>query len=181
MTIQRLLLILTLVLFQPAFADQKATDLDGLFGELQEAESPQQAVQIESAIWKKWYEREDEAGGVNMKNAVKAMSSGRYTVALSLLDELVDKESDYAEAWNRRATVHYLLGNYKQSLSDIEKTLALEPRHFGAISGLGMIMLKMGEEEKALHAFERVLDISPLNAGATKSVKDLESKIGPSI
>ena len=77
--------------------------------------------------------------------------------------------------------MHYLLGNYNQSLSDIEKTLTLEPRHFGALSGIGMIMLKLGQTDKALHAFERVLDISPQNVGASKSVKELETKMGPSI
>ena len=109
------------------------------------------------------------------------MGAGRYTVALALLDGLVKEESDFAEAWNRRATIHYLLGNYNQSLLDIEQALTLEPRHFGAISGIGMIMLKLGETDKALHAFERVLDISPHNVGATKSVKQLVKKLGSSI
>ncbi len=181
MTIQRVLLAVALLLCQPTFADQKSADLPELFGKLQTVENPQQAVLIETEIWKKWYERDDDAGGEHMDNVVAAMGNGRYTVALTLLDELVTKESDFAEAWNRRATVHYLLGNYKQSLNDIEQTLTLEPRHFGALSGIGMIMLKWGETDKALHAFERVLDISPLNVGATKSVKDLESRLGPSI
>ncbi len=179
--IKRLVLLAALGVFQPAIADQNSTELTELFGKLQEAESPQQAVVLETEIWKKWYEREDEEGGKSMTNAIAAMGSGRYTVALALLDELVTSESDFAEAWNRRATVHFLLGNYKQALADIEKTLTLEPRHFGAISGIGMIMLKLGETDKALHAFERVLDISPKNVGASKSVKQLESKMGPSI
>ena len=181
MTIQRVLLLAALLVCQSSLADQKSTDLPDLFGKLKSAENPQQAVLIETEIWKKWYERDDSNGGERMGNAINAMSTGRYTVALTLLDELVSKESDFAEAWNRRATVHYLLGNYKQSLSDIEQTLTLEPRHFGAISGIGMIMLKMGETDKALHAFEQVLEISPLNVGATKSVKDLEARLGPSI
>lgn len=179
--IKRLLLAATLCVSQPILADQDSSELPDLFGKLQQAENSQQAVKIETEIWKKWYEREDSDGGSAMTNAVAAMSSGRYTVALTLLDELVTKESEFAEAWNRRATVHYLLGNYKQSLSDIEQTLSLEPRHFGAISGIGMIMLKLGKTDKALHAFERVLDISPHNVGANKSVKQLESKLGPSI
>lgn len=181
MIIKRLLLVAALLLANPVSADQSSADLPELFGKLQTVENPQQAVLIETEIWKKWYERDDEKGGERMSNAVTAMSSGRYTVALTLLDQLVDKESDFAEAWNRRATVHYLLGNYKQSLEDIEKTLTLEPRHFGAISGIGMIMLKMGETDKAMHAFERVLDISPQNVGANKSVKELENRQGPSI
>ena len=74
-----------------------------------------------------------------------------------------------------------MLGNYDDSLADIEKTLTLEPRHFGALSGIGLIMQQLGENEKALHAFERVLEISPQNVGAAKSVKDLETKLGTSI
>lgn len=181
MKTQRWLLIAVLLVSTPIFSDQRAVALGDLFGKLQKAENPQEAVLIETEIWKKWYERDDDAGGKRMTSAIEAMSTGRYTVALSLLDGLVEKESDFAEAWNRRATVHYLLGNYQQSLSDIEKTLTLEPRHFGAISGIGMIMIKMGQTDKALHAFERVLDISPHNVGARKSVKDLEKKLGPSI
>ena len=181
MTIQRLLLLAALVFCQPSFADNPSGELGDLFGKLQSAENQQQAVLIETEIWKKWYERDESAGGKKMSNAVQAMGAGRYTVALTLLDELVKKESDFAEAWNRRATVHYLLGNYTESLQDIEKTLTLEPRHFGAISGIGMIMLKLGKNDKAMHAFERVLDISPHNVGANKSVKELEKKLGTSI
>lgn len=179
--IKRMILAAVLCACQPAMADQSSTELPELFGKLQLAENPQQAVLIETEIWKAWYERDEKDGGATMTNAVEAMGTGRYTVALTLLDELVIEESDFAEAWNRRATVHYLLGNYNQSLSDIEQTLTLEPRHFGAMSGVGMIMLKLGETDKALHAFERVLEISPHNAGAGKSVKQLESKLGASI
>lgn len=116
-----------------------------------------------------------------MASAVDAMSSGRYTIALNLLNNLVKKQPDFAEAWNRRATVHYLLGDYEQSLADIEQTLILEPRHFGAISGIGLIMLQVGDNERAIHAFERVLQISPKNMGAAKSIKDLEQKLGVTI
>jgi len=179
--IKSIFLATALFVCHSAMADQNSRELPDLFGKLQKAENAKQAVLIETEIWKKWYERAEGEGGKSMTNAIDAMGTGRYTVALTLLDQLVDNESDFAEAWNRRATVHYLLGNYNQSLSDIEKTLTLEPRHFGAISGIAMIMLKLGKTDKALHAFERVLDISPQNVGASKSVKELESKMGPSI
>ncbi|MEM7256505.1 MAG: tetratricopeptide repeat protein, partial [Pseudomonadota bacterium] len=152
-----------------------------LFGQLKSAENPQQAVMIETEIWKRWYDREDTRGGNRMKTAIEAMSAGRYTIALSVLDQLVDEHPDFAEAWNRRATVHYLLGNYEQSLEDIEQTLLLEPRHFGALSGVGLIMLQVGDNEKAMHAFEKVLEISPKNMSAAKSIEDLEKKLGTTI
>lgn len=162
-------------------ADQKDNALPELFGQLKSAENPQQAVMIETEIWKRWYERADAQGGTGMKTAIDAMNAGRYTIALSVLDQLVDEQPDFAEAWNRRATVHYLLGNYEQSLEDIEQTLLLEPRHFGALSGVGLIMLQVGENEKAMHAFEKVLEISPKNISAAKSIEDLEKKLGVTI
>ena len=175
-------LLLTGILACPiVLADQKHENLPALFGQLKSAESPQQAVMIETEIWKKWYERDDDNGGERMSTAVEAMNAGRYTIALAALNSLVDEEKDFAEAWNRRATVHYLLGNYEQSLADIEQTLLLEPRHFGALSGIGLIMLQVGDEEKALHAFEQVLEISPQNMSATNSIRDLEKKLGTTI
>ncbi len=175
-------LILTALLTCPlSFADQKDANLPELFGQLKSASSPQQAVMIETEIWKTWYKRDDADGGENMQAAVDAMSSGRYTIALNLLNSLVDQQPDFAEAWNRRATVHYLLGDFEQSLADIEKTLTLEPRHFGALSGIGLIMLQAGENEKAMHAFEQVLEISPQNLSAAKSIADIEKKLGVTI
>lgn len=176
-----LLLAAALACSITATADQKHTALPDLFGKLKLASSPQQAVMIETEIWKKWYEREGTGGGDSMTEAIDAMSSGRYTVALNLLNSLVSAQPDFAEAWNRRATIHYLLGNYDDSLADIEKTLTLEPRHFGALSGIGLIMQQLGENDKALHAFEQVLEISPQNIGAAKSIKQLEEKLGVSI
>jgi len=176
-------LLLATIIASPSLllADQKNDGLPELFGQLQKADSPQAAIIIETEIWKKWYERDTNDGGDSMTAAVEAMTAGRYTVALNLLNNLVADQPDFAEAWNRRATVHYLLGDFEQSLADIEKTLALEPRHFGAISGIGLIMLQAGENEKAMHAFERVLEISPQNMGAAKSIKDLEKKLGVTI
>jgi tetratricopeptide (TPR) repeat protein len=180
-TLRTLLLAATLSCSAASIADQKSDALPDLFGQLKLANSPQQAVMIEAEIWKKWYERDDKGGGDSMGQIIESMAAGRYTVALNLLNQLVDDQPDFAEAWNRRATIHYLLGNYQDSLADIEQTLQLEPRHFGALSGIGLIMQQLGENEKALHAFEQVLEISPHNLGATKSVKELETRLGLSI
>jgi tetratricopeptide (TPR) repeat protein len=177
----RTLLLVSTLTSAALYADQKDNALPELFGQLKSAENPQQAVMIETEIWKRWYERDDDSGGTGMKTAIDAMNTGRYTIALAVLDKLVKDQPDFAEAWNRRATVHYLLGNYEQSLEDIEQTLLLEPRHFGALSGVGLIMLQVGENEKAMHAFEKVLEISPKNMSATKSIEDLEKKLGTTI
>lgn len=177
----RTLLLAALLVSTVASGDQKDVRLQELFGQLKAAQSPQQAVMIETEIWKRWYDRDENNGGAGMKTAIEAMNAGRYTIALTVLDKLVVEEPDFAEAWNRRATVHYLLGNYEQSLEDIEKTLVLEPRHFGALSGVGLIMLQVGEDEKAIHAFEKVLEISPKNVSANKSIEDLEKKLGTTI
>lgn len=175
-------LVLFTVLVSPlALADQTHTSLPGLFQKLKKADDAQQAVAIEGEIWKMWYERGAAEGGNSMSAAVEAMSSGRYTIALTLLNTLVEDEPDFAEAWNRRATLFYLLGEFEKSLTDIQHTLTLEPRHFGAISGIGLIMLQLGQEERALHAFERVLTISPKNPGAAKNIKELEKKLGTSV
>ena len=89
-------LILTALLTCPlSFADQKDANLPELFGQLKSASSPQQAVMIETEIWKTWYKRDDADGGENMQAAVDAMSSGRYTIALNLLNSLVDQQPDF--------------------------------------------------------------------------------------
>jgi len=177
----RTLLMAGLLISAPSFADQKDSGLPDLFGQLKSAENSQQAVMIETEIWKLWYDREEDDGGASMKTVIEAMTAGRYTIALTVLDKLVIDQPDFAEAWNRRATVHYLLGDFEKSLEDIEQTLLLEPRHFGALSGVGLIMLKVGDNEKAIHAFEKVLEISPKNMSASKSVEDLEKKMGTTI
>jgi tetratricopeptide (TPR) repeat protein len=183
MLVNRLITLVTLfVLAGPvAHADQTDEALPELFTDLKDADTAQQALAIEAQIWKKWYEREDDQGGDNMTAAVEAMTTGRYTIALNLLNGLVEEHPDFAEAWNRRATLFYLLGEFEKSLADIQHTLTLEPRHFGAISGIGLIMLQLGEDERALHAFEQVLNISPKNPGAAKNIKELEEKLGTTV
>ena len=84
---------------------------------------------------------------------------------------------DYAEGWNKRATVHYLKGDYSASVIDIERTLALEPRHFGAISGMGLIFMARGDEAGALKAFKEVLKIHPHARGAQFHVEELRKKL----
>ena len=105
------------------------------------------------------------------------MSENQYPTALAAFDEVVRKAPNFAEGWNARATLHYLMDNYDDSIRDIQHTLSLEPRHFGAISGLGLIYLELGEEAAALRAFEKALEINPHLTDAKARARELRLKL----
>ena len=154
-----------------ARADQDAPRLDALFEALAEAEHPSDARRIESEIWLLWLAAPDEDAALLLDGVQGAMAEGDMARALRLADRLVELAPDYAEGWNKRATVLYVMGDHDASVADIRETLAREPRHFGAISGLGQIFLKRGEPEAALAAFEQVLALSPASAEARAAVE----------
>jgi tetratricopeptide (TPR) repeat protein len=145
----------------PVRADQNDGRLQGLFVQLLEAPGPVEAQSVEGAIWSIWVQSDDGAVRGLMQDGVNAMSRGDYPHALGKFEQMVVVAPDFAEGWNKRATVHYLLGNYAQSLADIAKTLALEPRHFGALSGRGLIYIALQDEARALKAFDAALAIHP--------------------
>jgi len=98
-------------------------------------------------------------------------------VALKLLDAIIKLRPDYTEAWNRRATLYYLQNDYARSLADIQQVLAREPRHFGALAGLGMIMQDLGDEKRALDAFRKALAVNPHLEKVPELVKQLTEKV----
>jgi tetratricopeptide (TPR) repeat protein len=98
-------------------------------------------------------------------------------LAVELLDAVVEIKPDYVEAWNRRATVHFLKKDYGRSLADIRQVLAREPRHFGALSGLGLIMQELGEEKRALEVFRRAIELHPHIERIPDLVKSLTEKV----
>ncbi|OAB56119.1 hypothetical protein AY599_27880 [Leptolyngbya valderiana BDU 20041] len=160
----------------PAAADQDDPRLKRLFDSLQTTTSSINAQGLTNAIWLVWLEHEDPQVVERMQSGMRAMQRENYYLALAIYDDLVDRVPDYAEAWNKRATVHYLLGNYQQSLDDIERTLELEPRHFGALEGRGLIYGELGLEEEALQAFERALEVNPHLPGATRRAEEIRGK-----
>jgi tetratricopeptide (TPR) repeat protein len=99
------------------------------------------------------------------------MERGDYTVSLKDVDQILKAKPDFAEGWNRRATIHYLMGNYEDAITDIDRTLELEPRHFGALSGLGLTNMKLGRDAAAADAFRRLLSIDPLYPNAKLNLK----------
>ncbi len=143
-------------------ASEKADGrLDSLFDRLQNTQDAGEARRTEAAIWQIWLEPGDPAAGSLMKLALDAQQRGDLFGAFALYDAIVNLRPDYAEGWNRRATVLYLLGRYEDSRKDAERTVALEPRHFGALSGLGLIAAAKNDDDAALDAFERALVFNP--------------------
>lgn len=160
-----------------ARADQTDPRLDGLFVELHETDNPHKARLIEQSIWAVWLASKSPTLELLMGRVVKAMGNREFGEALRLLDTIVTIAPGYAEGWNKRATVYFLLGRLQQSISDVERTLDLEPRHFGALSGLGQIYNRLQQDAAALDAYERALKVNPHLAHAEREVKRLRPKV----
>ena len=152
-------------------ADQNDPQLLSLFELLQHNSDPQTLQNAEDRIWTLWMEHDNAEVEQLMLAATQLMNNRRYSDALAIYSRIIQRFPDYAEAWNKRATLFYLAGNFESSISDIEHTLALEPRHFGALSGLGLIYLRQNELRLARQAFEDVLKIHPSSASARENLR----------
>lgn len=157
-----------------AFADQAA--LDDLFDRLKSADA-QAASRIEREIWNEWSKSGSPAMDLLLQRGRDAMAAGRTDEAIEHLTALVDHAPDFAEGWNARATAYYNAGLYGPSIADIAVTLRLNPRHFGALSGLGAIMEELGRTEQALEVYRAALAIHPHLQGVTEAVKRLEARV----
>lgn len=153
-----------------AAADQKDMRLPSLFEALKAAPTTEGAAAVEEKIWTIWLEADDPAIDALMADGSKAMSAQQYGTALEKFNAIIAARPDFAEGWNKRATLYYLMGDYTHSLADIDHTLLLEPRHIGALAGLGLVNLQLGREAAAKDAFERVLDIDPQSASAKQNL-----------
>lgn len=172
-----LLVVLLAFYAGPARADQNDERLDELFGQLQVIETPHEARLIESVIWQVWLESGSPTVDLLMGEAMAAMSEDRPVEALGLLNSIVEQKPDFAEGWNKRATLYYVLGRYEESIADVERTLALEPRHFGALGGLGLIFDQLDDDAGALDAYERALKVNPHLPHARARIDSLRQKV----
>ena len=168
---------LILAILWPVAADQNDDRLDDLFDELQDAPNATQSAVIEQKIWLIWTQAPNDEADRLMNRGIQAMRLGDWAQAENVFDQLVEKEPEFAEAWNKRATVHYVLGDYTESMSDIEQTLKLEPRHFGALSGLGSIFARLGQPAAAIRVFEQVLEIYPHSKNSQQSIDQLQEQL----
>lgn len=166
----------------PAVAgDESAppSELDRLFLALGAADTPQAAQRLEQAIWTIWLRYDGEAMAVRgmMRRGSVAVGQRRLADAESAFDEVIALDPDYAEGWNRRATVRFLRGDLIGSVADIRAALAREPRHFAALSGLGLAYMALDEDALALAAFEAALAIHPFMEGARRHADFLRQRL----
>lgn len=145
-------------------AEDKAA-LDKLFALLKDAPDPETAHVIDQRIWLHWMVPSDPVLAKRMQDVLAQSEIGNLPMAISLLDQMVVDYPTYAEAWNRRATFYYMLGDFEHSLADIDKVLQYEPRHFGALSGRVMIYLQQGKRALALKDMATALAIHPFISG----------------
>ncbi|MEP3049090.1 MAG: tetratricopeptide repeat protein [Roseibium sp.] len=155
-------------------ADEAESKLDQLYAELAEADDPATRERTTRKIRALWIKSGSDTVDVLMSRSGKAIQADNHALALDLLDVVVVLKPSFAEGWNRRATVHYMREEFGKSLVDIERTLALEPRHWGALSGLAIIQRRLGFESDALATFKKALEIHPGLENASEAVESLE-------
>ncbi|MCD1263049.1 hypothetical protein B5M44_00325 [Shinella sumterensis] len=159
-----------------AFTTQ-AQRVDKLFVELKREGDPDKAKGIANQIRREWQDSGSATINFLIQQSDKAVEENRNAAALDFLDEAIRLRPDYAEGWNRRATLHFKMGNYRKSMSDINQVLRLEPRHFGALAGMAGIMTQTGRDELALKAWERFLLVYPTERQAQKALGELAEKL----
>jgi len=156
---------------------QPANTLDALFTELKRERDEAKAKRISERIWAKWRDSGSATANLLMQWADKAISENKNALALDLLDQVVVLMPDFAEGWNRRATLNYAVGDHGKSMADIDRVLALEPRHFGAIAGMAAILSASENDQLELRAWEQLLEIYPANRQAQQRVGELAEKL----
>ena len=161
----------------PKVGADRTRGLDFLFGALKAAPDEASAKHVEARIWALWMQTPSDTAALLMTRAKAAMDAQNVDIALKLLDSVVKLRPDYVEAWNRRATLFYLKNDYVHSMEDIQQVLSREPRHFGALAGLGMIMQDIGDDKRALDAFRKALAVNPFLEKVPELVKTLSEKV----
>lgn len=155
-------------------AEMRADMLDRLFARLHRATGEDQAQTIEQGIWKIWMSSDSPTAEVLLEQATRAMNEGAPEQSLTIFNRLIGAYPDFTEAWNKRATLYFLMKKYPESLADIDKVLELEPRHFGALSGRGMILQRQNKLSAALDAYHDALAVNPTMESVKDAVEQIE-------
>jgi tetratricopeptide (TPR) repeat protein len=155
----------------------RSRNIEFLFGALKAAPDPESAKLVENRILTLWLVSGSDTADLLMTRVKTAIDAKEFDLAIELLNAVVEIKPDYVEGWNRRATVHFLKKDFSAAIVDIRQVLAREPRHFGALAGLGMIMQELGEDKRALEVFRRALDVHPHLQRIPDLVKSLTEKV----
>jgi tetratricopeptide (TPR) repeat protein len=156
----------------------KAQRLDELFERLQSTKDEREADAAVAEIWRLWQRIGTPELDEPMERVAALIGQGLVPLALPMLDDMVARAPDWAEAWNKRATALYLAGQHDRSLADIDRVLALEPRHFGALAGMGLIRMARGQYREALAAYRRALAVNPFLKERLELIPALERMVG---
>ena len=163
MKFNKILLIILFIsgFFSPTQSSQ-TNILNNLFNQLEKVNNPKSAVLLEKKIWSIWNEHPtNNKLTERLEFGIELMQYGNYNYALKVFDNIIVTDPKWSEAWNKRATVYFLMSQFKNSLDDINKVLSIEPRHFGALSGQARIFIKLQKYEKAIKSIERALKFYP--------------------
>ncbi|MCZ7660116.1 MAG: tetratricopeptide repeat protein [Xanthobacteraceae bacterium] len=155
----------------------RTKNLDFLFEALKAAPDADAAKLVEGRIWAIWFHSGSDTADLLMGRVKSAVDDKDMDLGIRLLDAIIEIKPEYTEAWNRRATLHFLKKDFGKAIEDIRQVLAREPRHFGALSGLGIILQEVGQEKLALDAFRRALAVNPHLQKIPDFVKTLTEKV----
>lgn len=160
-----------------SWARQDDPRLNSLFERLRTTKSEPEADEVQSEIWRIWLSGGNAKVDSRMAEGVRAMNRGQFQTALSAFNAIIAIAPDFAEGWNKRATVLYMMDRYDESAEAVHRTLQLEPRHFGALAGLGLILAEKGDERRALAAFEEALKVNPHMLEIRQRAQALRDKV----
>ena len=154
-------------------ADQNDPELDRLFSTLLRTDDLSQGSRITEEIWQRWRQVDNLAIKDLLATGILAMSTDDLELALDSFDQVIEEAPEFAEGWNKRATVYYLMGEYNHSIRDIRQTLLLEPRHFGAMAGFVWILLYQRDFEMAEYVLRKALSVNPFLVDLRRQLQTL--------
>ena len=159
------------------FAEDRDIKLNKLFDELK-AKQTNLATNIEQKIWNLWVTHPtDDKLTIKLKEGSKLLRNQQLNEALEIFTEVINLDQNWAEAWNKRATVLYMIGDYEGSQNDIDKVLKLEKRHFGALAGQGLVNIQLKNYEKAIESYEKAQEIYPAMQSPKIMIKEIKQLI----
>ena len=169
--------IVSILLISSCWADQNNPELEVLFTRLKETQDAEDVKIISQKIWNNWYQNKDPEIEFLMDQGELSMRRSDYANAIEIYTQIINNAPQFAEGWNRRATIFYLMGEFGLSTKDVAKTLELEPRHYGALSGQGFIYIELENIDLALEYFKKALEINPHMPHIRKRVDELRKQL----